>query len=237
MASSPNGDPSPGSPSYGSLNTAKAVVSSASWVFESVLFEQPHGATNVEEQEPACFHNLNLDLVAATLVTGRESYDLLPLFYRPLRDVGTLRYRQEALQELDREEVRAVIDRFTERMAIARRHHQFASSIEYRNSRNRWLHDAMYVYGEAVRELADHLQPIDLASRAFRGFREYLVSYIASESFQTLFREGQRLGVLLADIRYTVQIRGGHVTVRRYEEARGTPRTSSRRSPSSSRAR
>ncbi|MGC4191587.1 MAG: hypothetical protein QM589_10545 [Thermomicrobiales bacterium] len=182
-----------------------------------MLFLHPEDDVLGDVPEPDCLHDLNLDLVIAALVVRREAYDLVPFFRSPLRDVETLHYRQEAMQELERVPVCEAVDAFSERMVVMRRHHAFGLGLEYPTSRNRWLHSATRIDGDAVRDLADRLQEADLTSRAFLQLRDYLAQYIVSPAFRTLVDEGQRIGELVGAIRYTVHIKAGRVTVRRLE--------------------
>ena len=52
--------------------------------FNGILFDQPHSIDKPEE--PACFSDLHLDQVLASMTAGREDYDLKPFFYTPLHE-------------------------------------------------------------------------------------------------------------------------------------------------------
>lgn len=186
--------------------------------FESVLFVQPGELTPTSVQEPDCFHDLNLDLVVADFVKNREEWQLLPLFYQPLRDVETLHYRQEALRDLERDELRQAVDHFVARMEVATRHHAFALKQEFVNCRHRWLHNAMQIYIDAMQILAQQLDEAKPRSQAFRGLRDYLMRYVQSAGLVAMATDGHRLAECISTIPYTVNINSGRVTVRRYEE-------------------
>ena len=53
--------------------------------FNSILFDWPTSIDVDKPEEPACFGDLHLDQVLASMVAGREEYDLKPFFYTPLR--------------------------------------------------------------------------------------------------------------------------------------------------------
>ncbi|MCA9832400.1 MAG: hypothetical protein KC435_00475 [Thermomicrobiales bacterium] len=192
--------------------------------FESVLFVHPGEIAPNVEREPACFHDLNLDLVVADLTRDRETSHLLPFFYQPLRDIETLHYRQDAQRDLERSELRAAIDRFAARMEVAERHHAFALKQEFPHGRDRWLHDAMTIYTDAVQVLADQLHDAAPNSLAFTGLRNYLSTYVNSASFVAMAIDGQKVGEMIGAIPYTVNINNGRVTVRKYEEEEDYPR-------------
>ena len=57
------------------------------------------------------FGDLHLDQILASLIAGREEYQLAPFFYRPLHEVEAVRYRHHVLRDLEQEPVaRAVRD-------------------------------------------------------------------------------------------------------------------------------
>ena len=54
--------------------------------FNGILFDQPHSIDLDKPEEPACFGDLHLDQVLASMTAGREDYDLKPFFYTPLHE-------------------------------------------------------------------------------------------------------------------------------------------------------
>lgn len=184
--------------------------------FVSIL----HGASprggEVAEQ-PDHFSDLNLDQVVTSLVNRREEYDLTPLFLSPVRDEATVRHRQAAVAELERLEVREVVDRFAETMRVVRRRRDMARSLRHRYHRERWLLASTTSYCEAVTPLAEGLDRVRISSEAFRGLRGFLHHYISSSRFSSAREQGIMLEEELAELRFAVQVRGDRVTVRSYE--------------------
>ena len=58
--------------------------------FNGILFDQPHSIDLDKPEEPACFDDLYLDQVLASMTAGREDYDLTPFFYTPLQEAATV---------------------------------------------------------------------------------------------------------------------------------------------------
>jgi hypothetical protein len=82
----------------------------------------------------------------------------------------------------------------------------------------RYFLDALGTYCEAVVSFARELLLVSLGSRGFTSFRSYLQSYVESEPFRSLLTEVQKLNTDLSSITYTVNVRLGGFTVRRYED-------------------
>ena len=69
-------------------------------IFQSILFQGSEGLIKTETlREPDCFIDLNLDQVIESVTAGKEEYNLKPFFYYPLRDIGSILYRQEIMRE------------------------------------------------------------------------------------------------------------------------------------------
>jgi DNA mismatch repair protein MutS len=187
--------------------------------FQSILFEQPGGGATVEGlPEPDFFVDLNLDQVLESMTLGREDYELKPFFYVPLHEVAAVRYRHEVLRDLERGEVLESITTFAETMQRMRDHLAQVEKLHYPLQRQAWFLDAVELYCEAVRSLADELVSVDVCSRGFQGFRDYLAEYAGSERFTTLAAETRALKDALAQVRYAVRIQGPRVTVSKPED-------------------
>ncbi len=186
--------------------------------FQSILYSQPDlEITDDAGQDPEYFHDLNLDQTVDAIVANREPYDLKPYLRVRLHDVGAVTYRQEALQDLEDDRLRKAVDDFAEGMVLTRRHRNYALQLRRKCHRNLWLRESAKVYCDTVNSLADDFSRIEIGSEAFRGLRDHLADYTASEYFTALVTQGESLDREVAAVRYTVQIRGDRVTVRRYE--------------------
>jgi DNA mismatch repair ATPase MutS len=189
--------------------------------FRSILFliEPPAaGATVDGPQPPDFFADLNLDQVLASLTAGREEYELESFCYSPLREVAAVRYRHEVLRDLEKPGVRESITRFASAMRRTRMHLAQVAELHHPLQKQAWFLDAIAIYCEAVRALADSLAEDEVMSRGFKELRDYLADYAASERFTSLAAETQALKQALAGVRYAIRIQGPRVTVSRYED-------------------
>ncbi len=183
--------------------------------FDSILF--PGEAPPLDLEEPDFFVDLNLDQVLASMLAGREQYELGPFFYTPLREVEAVRYRHEVVRDLEKPDVLESTTRFASSMGRTRAHVAQVEKLRHPLQRQAWLLDAIEIYCQAVGSLAEDLAEYDVTSPGFTGLRDYLTEYTASERFTSLVAETQALKEALAGVRYAVRIQGARVTVSRDE--------------------
>ena len=186
--------------------------------FHSILFEQPRNGAGVDGlQEPDFFVDLNLDQVLASMTAGREQYELESFFYGSLHEVSAVHYRHEVLRDLERGEVLETINRFAEKMQRMRAHLIEVEKLHYPKQKQAWFLDAVELYCDAVRSLANELASLEVTSRGFRGLLDFLAEYAASERFTALAEETRALREALSELRYAVRIQGARVTVSKHK--------------------
>jgi DNA mismatch repair protein MutS len=183
--------------------------------FDSILFDRPSDVS--DRDDPSMFGDLNLDQVFAALAAGREEYQLMPFFRSPLRDIQSVEYRHEILRDLENKALSGAVTQFADGMREMRTHLVQANKLRARYQKERWFLDAASIYRKAVAALADALAAIDLSSRGFIAFRQYLAAYTQSAAFTELVADIARVTRLLDEVRYCVNIRGNQVKVTRYE--------------------
>jgi len=187
--------------------------------FHSILFDRSQDSVGVDErEEPAFFADLNLDQVVESMIAGREEYNLKPFFYTPLHDVAAVRYRHDVLRDLEKEAICESVGAFAQKMRAMREHLAQAEKLRYTYQKERWFLDAVEIYCGAVNSLAEEFTRLDVQSRGFLAFRDYLTAYTQSDAFTSLAAETQKLRADLSDVAYCVLIKGNRVTVSRYEE-------------------
>jgi DNA mismatch repair protein MutS len=186
--------------------------------FSSVLFEGPGPAASTEiAPVPDFFRDLHLDQVVSWALARREEYDLASFFYSPLHHTRAVCYRQEVSRDLEDNDVADCVRAFAERMRRARSFLRGMSQIETLHYKQGWFLDAAENYWRAVTDLVDGLERLPLRSRGFQGLKEYLDRYAISDGFVALGREVRQLRSDLADIQYSMLVRGTRVTVGPYE--------------------
>jgi DNA mismatch repair protein MutS len=186
--------------------------------FHSILFDRPENRLGLDErEEPSSLADLNLDQVLESMTAGREEYNLKPFFYTPLRDVESVAYRHEILRDLEGKPLFESIRAFAREMRSMRQHLTQAEKLRYKYQKERWFLDAVEIYCGAVSALTEGIAAVDVQSRGFLSFREYLTEYAASDDFTSLAAETRKLDDDLAEVKYSLHIRGNRVKVDRYE--------------------
>jgi hypothetical protein len=162
--------------------------------------------------------DLNLDQVFAALNKGREDFDLLALFFTPLRHLDEVAYRHEVLADLERAPVVTVVRAFGEAMRQARLVLTMARSLSNSWQRERHFVDAVLVYTDAVTSLAAALPRLAPQSRGIKAFTEYLLAYQSSPGFAALADGATEIVAALSAVRYSVHVKGTRVTVGTYAD-------------------
>jgi len=185
--------------------------------FESILFETAEDRPPVRPGQPEFFIDLNLDQIIEAVVKGKEEYDLKPLFWHSLTRKSAIEYRHEVMKELERQELARVVEAFAKKMRTMRDYLMRMNRLTFYLQKQRWFLDAVDVYCDAVGSLYNDLSAVELESRGFRAFREFLREYANSEVFTTLKDETERLKNDVTGVDYCIHIKGKYFTVKRRE--------------------
>ncbi len=184
----------------------------------SVLFiSAQESAAAATAEAPAFFRDLNLDQVIDVITATKEEYSLKPYFYSFLKSIDAITYRHEVMRDLEKKTHLEMVKSFAQKMREMREHLVRAKKLYYWRQKQSWFLDAVELYCEAVQSLSADLDRADLESRGLSSFRDYVRSYIRSEAFASLVAETRSLKQHLAAIRYSLLIKYGFISVRRYE--------------------
>ncbi|PRZ46768.1 MutS-like protein [Paraburkholderia fungorum] len=185
--------------------------------FDSILFRDAR-ATDVIDgaSEPEIFGDLNLDQIIDSITHGRDDYNLKPFFYVPLTDVDSVSYRHEILHDLERDEVVTCINAFAAQMRAMRVQLAAATKLYFRWQKRRYFLDGAQIYCAAIDALARDLEAAVPHSSGLVAFLDYLRAYANGHKFQVTKQEEARIRDALAQVRYSILIKGNAVTVRKY---------------------
>jgi DNA mismatch repair protein MutS len=185
-------------------------------IFHSILFDKD-GTQKETAGQPDFFTDLNLDQVIDAITARRQDYNLKPFFYHHLRDAATIYYRHEVMRDLESNELITHIKAFAEKMVRVRRYLGMVAKLDSHYHRLGWILEAALLYCAAMNHLLLGLGQVQLRSRGFLAFREYVTAYVHSHKFQLLQKEAQKVNSGLSNVKYSVIIQEGRFSVRRYE--------------------
>jgi DNA mismatch repair protein MutS len=189
--------------------------------FHSILFVRTEDHLPEETLEaPGFFADLNLDQVIDAITAGRKDYHLKPLFYISLHDTDAITYRHDILQDLENHVLFEHIQAFAQKMRTMREYLAQAGKLYYKYQKERWFLDAIEMYCNAVTSLAHDVSLVEVQSRGFVAFRDYVTDYAGSERFTALLAETKQLQTELSTVKYSLLIKGNTVKVRKYESER-----------------
>lgn len=184
----------------------------------SVLFPEPLDLAELDNLlEPNFFSDLNLDQVVHEVVMGRDGYNLLPFFYRPLTSIDEIVFRHQVFTDLQVPQIHAALDAFALGMRETHRLQAVAAKMRIPMQQQAWVSRAMRAYLDAVVGLGEALNTTPPTSRGLSEFARYLDLYVGSTQFTTLSADLSGAEKLIADVRYCVEIRGAQVRVTRFE--------------------
>ena len=188
-------------------------------IFKSILYindEDRIKSETAKKEVPRFFGDFNLDQIIQTIIGSKEEYNLKPFFYISLDDTDAIRYRHEIFKEIENPVLYEYIHQFASEMKEMRKHLAQEKKLSHKYQKESWFLDAAEIYCLAVNRLRRNLSELELQSRGFINFREYLEDYICSESFVSLFAEIQKIKQELHAIKYAVLIKDNRVQVRNY---------------------
>lgn len=161
--------------------------------------------------------DIHLERVFASVCAGSEELDLWPILYSPLTHPDDVAYRHEVLGDLEQATISAAVKAFGQALRHVRRILAAAARLRSPRQRERLSLDAVLIYCGAVRSLAATVCGPEPRSRGMRAFARYLDAYCAGPEFGALAGQAGDLTATLEEIRYTVHIDGGRVTVAPYK--------------------
>ena len=186
--------------------------------FHSILFRSAEDRPPSEAlAAPDFFVDLNLDQVVKAITVGKSEYNLTPFFHWPLRDVDAVLYRHEVMRDLEDPVVLDRIKAFATALHSMRETLKELEKRHYRHQKEALFLAAVDAYCTAVASLTRDLDVANLESRGLLSFREYLAEYAASDQFRSLLAETTKLKSDLSTVRYTLDIGGSSITVRKYD--------------------
>jgi DNA mismatch repair protein MutS len=186
--------------------------------FYSILFARPEDRVGVDAlQAPQFFADLNCDQIVDAITADKDDYNLEPFFYACLERIDAIQHRHEVMQDLEQPSLYEGVADFAGKMHDIRDYLFRAGKAHYPEQKQAWFLDAADIYCDAINSFSTELLALDLKSRGFLAFRDYLSRYVDTPQFSALFRKTKALKAALAEIEYCIVVGGTSFTVRKYE--------------------
>lgn len=185
-------------------------------VFHNILSEYDDFSVETTNP-PEYFIDLNLDQIIDSITAQKQEYNLKPFFYAPLTNIDNILYRQEIFQDLENPEIFESITRFAQNLRTMREHMTQANKLYYLFQKQIWFVDAVIIYCNAVKTLAQDIKQAKLNSRGLAAFREFISDYSLSDQFNKLFEDAQKIIAELSTIKYSIIIKDSTIKVRPYK--------------------
>jgi hypothetical protein len=186
--------------------------------FHSILFNDLQSGGNADREEaPEFFKDLNLDQVVQAITEGYKDYNLAPFFYVRLHELDAISYRQEVMRDFEDARLMEAVKSFSAQMRAMRERLKQAKDLYFKYAIERGFLGAVEIYCQAVERFLQYLSKLDLRSRGFQAFREYLADYVRSFSFGNLATETEKLRLDLSRVRYSLLLKDDSITVRHYD--------------------
>ena len=187
--------------------------------FFSILF--PRGSIDSSTEavgEPDFFIDLNLNPIFSYLETSRPQYAFSSIFRVPLQQDDDILYRQTIFQDIEETNVYQSIARFSSSMMTVRDYFAMRDKLFYSSQKQRWFLDGVHLYCKGLKTLETDLDQVHLNSSGMRAVKQYLSSYLSSETFMALQAISTHLLEELTNVTYAISIKGSRITVQHLQE-------------------
>lgn len=182
--------------------------------FQSILFENKVNEIWSENYKmPDFFVDLNLNQIIIEVLQGKEEYNLTPFFYNNLTDIATINYRLEVMKDCENPRLFNNITTYSNEMKKVREFIGFSQNLHNRYQREKWLLDGANIYCNAILNLYEALNLVDLRSTGLKLFYNWLSEYINSDCFVILSTETKGLEQKFNSIKYSLQVESDKVVV------------------------
>jgi DNA mismatch repair protein MutS len=180
----------------------------------SILFDDSEASARASTAtQPRYFRDLNLDQIVGSVTSPWAVYDLAPLFWTPLHDAGSVRYRHGVFKDLENEPLLKAVESFTQQMRDVRARRDEANKLYEPFHKDAWLLHAVTIYCEGVIAFSESLEALPAASRGGQALQKYLQNYSTGSPFNRLLTDARTLTDDLARVEYSVLIRDSSFTV------------------------
>lgn len=177
----------------------------------SLLF--PEASAPAAVANPEVVADLNLDQLFASILRGREEYDLSGVFDELLGSPDDVTFRQAVFRDLESPDVAQAVRAFAGEMRRMRGQLHESSRFHYSVQRRVRFLDAAMTYVAAVRALSERLSTLEPESDGLRECVRALSRYAASQHFAKLADDAEHAQAQMRSVRYRLRVLADRVHV------------------------
>lgn len=173
---------------------------------------------------PEYFKDLNLDQITACAMEEYGKFDIAKHYYTILTDEETIRYRQEAMKEMENPEIlQAAKDVCEILVAVSRLLPKLESSLAGQGpmennamTKGQFLNAAVK-YIVALQDFEEKAQELGMQSGALKGFAEYLTELFATPGWKAFLEQTVKVRRAFDEANYCLLIKNSTIKLRKYE--------------------
>jgi DNA mismatch repair ATPase MutS len=170
----------------------------------SILFSENSEENAPQNMNYELLHDLAIDQLVGAITFEKQVYNLNCFFYAPLHDKKSIEYRQDVMRDFENKIIFTHINNFSQNMKAVHDHIKTANEMSYKNQKNSFLLDAIYIYCNSVLKLADGLAKSKCNSNGINKFIDFMKDYTTSNTFKIMKKRVDALKIKIASIRYTI---------------------------------
>ncbi len=179
----------------------------------SILFRQP---TVLQKTPAPYFVDLGLDRYVAAATEGHEFFRLATYFYSPLSDADDIIFRQSAFSEVM--SIRHILTPFSSSLKQMRDRIRLRDKMSHPLQKVALHVEAADLYIGAVDTLLAAISKTPVSSSALDLYFDALRTFSESDDYRSLRSETRLVLQTFTEIRYTVNLWTGHLTVSPYQD-------------------
>ncbi|MBP3351848.1 MAG: hypothetical protein J6L65_05515 [Lachnospiraceae bacterium] len=178
--------------------------------FESIL--DLHRSSYKDELRPSFYVDFNVDQIIDRICRNWGE-NISSFYYYLPADRESEDYRREVMADVKIASLNEALMGFERKM---KRHREIVEKKEFVKKeiqKAAWHISEVLQYGEALQELLAALQETDIRSQGMLSLKESLETYLASEEFQTMYRQAEELVEERKSLRFHVSYAHNQVVV------------------------
>ncbi len=164
------------------------------------------------EDHSELFQDLNIDALVKEMKEGMEDYDVAPLFMRLPKTKRDIIYRQELLQEIDKD-FEAELWEFHHAITRAKSTEKDLEEMENKASAAHWHLLAAYTYFSGLERLVSYVERRGMKSQGWQEFARVFREKMQEQDYLRHCERVMNTYQEISKLRYSFRVEGDHVAI------------------------